>query len=107
MAEVILTPISPSVEKSSILTINANFRLPPKELQLRPAGQNARIVVPDAVHSGADGAPLVRAAMGFTHQVEESWRRRRQIEPFSRPAEVDYRRLPVADVGKPRGDPHS
>ena len=45
--------------------------------------------------------------MGFTHQVEESWRRRRQIEPFSRPAEVDYRRLPVADVGTSRGDPHS
>ena len=39
--------------------------------------------------------------MGFTHQVEESWRRRRQIELFSRPAEVDYRRLPVADVGSP------
>ena len=42
--------------------------------------------------------------MGFTHQVEESWRRRRQIELFSRPAGVDYRRLSVADVGKPRGD---
>ena len=26
MAEVILTPISPSVEKSSILAVNANFR---------------------------------------------------------------------------------
>ncbi len=31
-------------------------------------GKNVRVVVPNAVHSGADGTLFVRAAIGFTHQ---------------------------------------
>ena len=56
-----------------------------KKLHLRPAGRNVRIVVPDAAPSGADRAPLVRAAIGFTHQVEESRRWRRGMEPVVEP----------------------
>ena len=46
------------------------FRAPVKEFHLRPRSKNVLFVIPDAVHSGANGTLLVRAAIGFTHQVE-------------------------------------
>ena len=44
---------------------------PSKQPLLRYGGQDIRVVVPDTVHPGADGAPLVWADMGFTQQLKE------------------------------------
>ena len=49
---------------------------PSKQPLLRYGGKDIRVVVPDTVHPGADGAPLVRAGMGFTEQFKEAEHRR-------------------------------
>ena len=35
------------------------------------SSKNVRVVVPNAVHSSVNGTLFVRAAIGFTHQVEQ------------------------------------
>ena len=50
----------------------------------------------DAVHPGADSAPLVGVRAGCTHQLEEPRDGRRRIEPVIEPVGVDDRRLPIA-----------
>ena len=37
--------------------------------------QDVRVAILDAIHLGADGAPLARAHVGFSHQLEEPWQR--------------------------------
>ena len=49
---------------------------PSKQPRLRYGGQDIRVVVPDTVHPGADGAPLVWAGMGLTEQLKEAGHRR-------------------------------
>ncbi len=70
---------------------------------LRRGDQNARVLIPDAVRPRADGAPLVRAAVGFTHEFEEPRARRRRIEPVVKSVALDDRRLSMVNVCEPRG----
>ena len=68
----------------------------------RAGDQNIRVVVPDAVGPGADGAPFGGAHKGSRTQVEAPRHWRRRIEPVGKLVGVDDRRMLMVDVRQPR-----